>query len=61
VFWAVERKFHDAFIERLEGWWLRRCLKQLASADVAVRILVLHRKLLGMEWAHVEACKRGTV
>jgi hypothetical protein len=39
VFWAVERKYHDAFLERLEGWWLRRCLKQLASGDVADRIL----------------------
>jgi hypothetical protein len=39
VFWAVERKHHDAFLERLEGWWLRRCLKQLASADPADRVL----------------------
>lgn len=39
VFWAVERKFHDAFLERLEGWWLRRCLKQLSSANLADRIL----------------------
>ncbi len=39
VFWAVERKFHDAFLERLEGWWLRRCLKQLVSADLADRVL----------------------
>jgi len=39
VFWAVERKFHDAFLAPLEGWWLRRCLKQLASADTADRVL----------------------
>jgi hypothetical protein len=39
VFWAVERKYHDAFLERLEGWWLRRCLKQLASSDPADRVL----------------------
>jgi hypothetical protein len=39
VFWAVERKDHDAFLERLEGWWLRRCLKQLASAVPADRVL----------------------
>lgn len=39
VFWAVERKYHDAFLERLEGWWSRRCLKQLASAAPADRVL----------------------
>ena len=41
VFWAVERKYHEgaAFLERLEGWWLRRCLKQLASAAPADRML----------------------
>lgn len=39
VFWAVERKHHDAFLERLEGWWLRRSLKQLASAAIADRVL----------------------
>jgi hypothetical protein len=39
VFWAVERKNHDAFLERLEGWWLRRCLKQLASAAPTDRVL----------------------
>ncbi len=39
VFWAVERKYHDAFLESLEGWWLRRCLKQLASAAQADRVL----------------------
>jgi len=39
VFWAVERKYHDAFLESLEGWWLRRCLKQLASSAPADRVL----------------------
>ena len=39
VFWAVDRKNHDAFLQRLEGWWLRRSLKQLASASSADRVL----------------------
>jgi len=39
VFWAVERKYHDAFLERFEGWWLRRCLKQLASGALEDRVL----------------------
>lgn len=29
VFWAAEKGHHDAFLERLEGWWLRRIIKQL--------------------------------
>lgn len=41
VFWASERKFHDAFLQRLEGWWLRRCLKQLASPNLIDRILAV--------------------
>lgn len=32
VFWAVGRKHHAAFLERLEGWWLRRVLRQLTDA-----------------------------
>ena len=39
VFWAVERRHHDAFLERLEGWWFRRALKQLSSTSLADRIL----------------------
>lgn len=39
VFWAVDRKHHDAFLERLEGWWLRRSLKQLVSVVPEDRIL----------------------
>lgn len=34
VFWAVDRKHHNLFLERLEGWWLRRVLKQLSSAGL---------------------------
>jgi hypothetical protein len=32
VYWAADREHHDAFLERLEGWWLRRVLVQLTSA-----------------------------
>ena len=32
VYWAVGRQHHAAFLERLEGWWLRRVLHQLANA-----------------------------
>ena len=32
VYWAVGREHHAAFLERLEGWWLRRILHQLANA-----------------------------
>lgn len=39
VFWAVDRKHHDLFLERLEGWWLRRSLKQLSSIGLGDRIL----------------------
>jgi hypothetical protein len=39
VFWAVERKHHGVFLEHLEGWWLRRTLKQLASIASGDRIL----------------------
>jgi hypothetical protein len=38
VFWAVERGHQDAFLDRLEGWWLRRVLKQLTSAHLSDRI-----------------------
>ena len=31
VYWATLRKHHTAFLERLEGWWLRRILAQLAN------------------------------
>lgn len=39
VFWAVDRNHHGAFIERLEGWWLRRVLKQLGAIGKGDRIL----------------------
>lgn len=39
LFWAVSRPHLDAFLERLESWWLRRVLKQLASPGLADRIL----------------------
>jgi len=32
VFWAAGREQHSAFLDRLEGWWLRRVLKQLVNA-----------------------------
>lgn len=31
VFWAAGKKDHEAFLERLEGWWYRRVLKQLTG------------------------------
>jgi len=31
VFSAVERKHLDAFLDRLEGWWIRRVLRQLTT------------------------------
>jgi hypothetical protein len=39
VFWAADRKHHVAFLENLEGWWFRRCLKQLASMRREDRIV----------------------
>lgn len=33
VFSAVDRKHLDNFLERLEGWWIRRVLQQLATSD----------------------------
>lgn len=38
VFWAVDRQHHDAFLERIEGWWLRRSIKQLSLAEGENRI-----------------------
>lgn len=31
VFWTVDRGQHDAFLRRLEGWWTRRVIRQLAD------------------------------
>lgn len=42
VFWAAGKEHHSAFLDRLEGWWLRRILRQLtgkvANAVGAVEI-----------------------
>lgn len=32
IFWTAEPKHHDAFLQRLEGWWLRRVIKQLVAS-----------------------------
>jgi len=39
VFWAVGRAHQDLFLERLEGWWLRRVLKQLLAVPESHPIL----------------------
>lgn len=39
VMWAVERDHQTAFLERLEGWWFRRALKQLVDISAGDRIL----------------------
>lgn len=31
VFWAAGKKHHTAFLDRLEGWWLRRVISQLTG------------------------------
>jgi len=33
IFFAVDRKHQDVFVERLEGWWLSRSISQLATGD----------------------------
>ncbi|MBA5605381.1 hypothetical protein H3H36_08410 [Duganella sp. FT3S] len=35
VFWAVERAHQTSFLDRLEGWWLRRVITQLTSSSDA--------------------------
>ena len=32
VYWAAGKEHHAAFLDRLEGWWLRRILLQLTDA-----------------------------
>ena len=39
VFWTAEPKHHDSFLRRLEGWWLRRVIKQLAAVPQPAGIL----------------------
>ena len=41
LFWAVERKFLEAFLERLEGWWFRRSIKQLLNINQGDRIMAV--------------------
>lgn len=33
VYWAAGREHHLAFLERMEGWWLRRVLRQLLGSS----------------------------
>jgi hypothetical protein len=39
VHWSAETKHLDAFLQRLEGWWLRRVIKQLAADPQPAGIL----------------------
>lgn len=39
VYWAAEPQYHEAFVQRLEGWWLRRALKQMVNIAKGDRIL----------------------
>jgi hypothetical protein len=39
VFWASERRFQDAFLQYLEGWWFRRVITQLARINTGDKIL----------------------
>ena len=39
VFWTAEQRYHDAFLKRLEGWWLRRVIRQLSSDSQNTGIL----------------------
>ncbi len=39
IFWATERQYQDAFLQYLEGWWLRRVVNQMARINVGDRIL----------------------
>lgn len=34
IFWAVDRSHQTPFLDRLEGWWLRRVIRQLIKAPV---------------------------
>ena len=33
IFYAVEQKYLDSYLQRLEGWWLRRAITYLAVRD----------------------------
>ncbi|AUX40167.1 hypothetical protein SOCE26_015660 [Sorangium cellulosum] len=39
VHWSAETKHLNAFLQRLEGWWLRRVIKQLAAGWQSAGIL----------------------
>lgn len=39
VHWSAESKHLDAFMQRLEGWWFRRVIKQLAGSSQPAGIL----------------------
>jgi hypothetical protein len=39
LFWATERRHQDAFLQYIEGWWIRRVTTQLARINVGDRIL----------------------
>jgi hypothetical protein len=39
VHWSAAMKHLDAFLQRLEGWWFRRVIKQLAAASQSAGIL----------------------
>jgi len=41
VYWAAGKEHHTVFLERLEGWWLRRVLRQLSHSD--------HNRVSGVE------------
>jgi hypothetical protein len=38
IFWVASRENHTAFLERLEGWWLRRVVMQLTDPTSTNRI-----------------------
>lgn len=33
IFYAVEQKYLESFLQRLEGWWLRRVIRQLTGTN----------------------------
>ena len=34
LYYAVEKKYLEPFMERLDGWWLRRCIHHLVRRDL---------------------------
>lgn len=32
IYWVTQREYHLAFLDRLEGWWFRRVLRQLSES-----------------------------